>query len=74
MSTGHMDYAKKMDVILRLLGIRTRDPMTDNDPRVKKSASDYPGFMSMHGKMVGSNIHIALCSIFDVFKRLNPLL
>lgn len=54
--TGHMDYAKKMDVILRLLGIRTRDPMTDNDPRVKKSASDYPGFMSLHGKMESTGL------------------
>lgn len=54
-----MDYAKKMDVILRLLGIRTRDPMTDNDPRVKKSASDYPGFMSLHGKMVGNDMYFA---------------
>ncbi|KAG7173019.1 Transmembrane and coiled-coil domain-containing protein 4-like, partial [Homarus americanus] len=52
--TGHMDYAKKMGTILRLLGIRTRDPINELDPRVKKSASDYPGFMSMHGKMDAS--------------------
>ncbi|KAG0723291.1 Transmembrane and coiled-coil domain-containing protein 4 [Chionoecetes opilio] len=49
--TGHMDYAKKMDVILHLLGIRTRDPYNADDPRVKKSASDYPGFTSYHGKL-----------------------
>lgn len=48
---GHMDYAKKMDVILSLLGIRTRDPYNSDDPRVKKSASDYPGFSSYHGKV-----------------------
>lgn len=49
-----MDYAKKMDVILHLLGIRTRDPYNTDDPRVKKSASDYPGFTSYHGKVVRS--------------------
>lgn len=54
--TGHMDYANKMDVILRLLGIRTRDPINEQDPRVKKSASDYPGFMSMHGKMEATGL------------------
>ncbi|KAK8752663.1 hypothetical protein OTU49_006707, partial [Cherax quadricarinatus] len=54
--TGHMDYANKMDTILRLLGIRTRDPAIDLDPRIKKSASDYPGFMSMHGKMAVSQL------------------
>ncbi|KAK8395637.1 hypothetical protein O3P69_005623 [Scylla paramamosain] len=48
--TGHMDYAKKMDVILHLLGIRTRDPFNLDDPRVKKSASDYPGFSPYYGK------------------------
>lgn len=49
--TGHMDYAKKMDVILRLLGIKTRDPQNNDDPRVKKSASDYPGFSCYNGKV-----------------------
>lgn len=47
-----MDYAKKMDVILRLLGIKTRDPQNNDDPRVKKSASDYPGFSCYDGKVV----------------------
>lgn len=53
--SGHKDYANKMDIILRLLGIRTRDPVNKEDPRVKKSASDYPGFMSMHEKMVSKS-------------------
>ncbi|KAK7002161.1 Transmembrane and coiled-coil domain-containing protein 4, partial [Halocaridina rubra] len=53
---GHMDYAKKMDVILRLLGIRTRDPLYEQEPKVKKSASDYPGFVSMQGAKVSSGM------------------
>ncbi|CAL4076795.1 unnamed protein product, partial [Meganyctiphanes norvegica] len=47
---GHTDYASKMDLILRLLGIRTRD-VNREDSRVKKSASDYPGLMNRQGSM-----------------------
>lgn len=70
---GHMDYAKKMDVILRLLGIRTRDPVKDLDPRVKKSASDYPGFMSMHGKMEKPGIRTSTSDSFLLCGRDAPL-
>ncbi|XP_068249895.1 transmembrane and coiled-coil domain-containing protein 4-like [Palaemon carinicauda] len=71
--TGHMDYAKKMDVILRLLGIRTRDPINDLDPRVKKSASDYPGFMSMHGKMEKPSLRTSTSDSFLLCGRDAPL-
>ncbi|KAK3854970.1 hypothetical protein Pcinc_038594 [Petrolisthes cinctipes] len=54
--TGHMDYAKKMDMILRLLGIRTQDPIIKQGFRVKKSASDYPGFRSAENKLNASSL------------------
>lgn len=63
-SAGHMDYAKKMDLILRLLGIKTRDPQNTGDPRVKKSASDYPGFSSYDGKVVSRGCSSSFFFIF----------
>ncbi|XP_045624014.1 transmembrane and coiled-coil domain-containing protein 4 [Procambarus clarkii] len=71
--TGHMDYANKMDVILRLLGIRTRDPVNEEFLRMKKSASDYPSLKSMHGKMTVSELRTSTSDSTLVCGRDAPL-
>lgn len=58
-----MDYAKKMDMILRLLGIRIQDPIIKQESRVKKSASDYPGFRSAQNKLVRNFFFMAITTI-----------
>ncbi|KAG1651522.1 Transmembrane and coiled-coil domain-containing protein 4 [Nymphon striatum] len=39
--TGHMDYAQKMDLILKAVGVRTRDEVHDVDSHFKKSKTLY---------------------------------
>ena len=40
--TGHMDYANKLDMILKTLGIRTREPEEFSSSSMKKSATFEP--------------------------------
>lgn len=63
-----MDYAKKMDMILRLLGIRTQDPIINKESRVKKSASDYPGFRSAQDKLVRDSF---IPYLYSWYRKLN---
>lgn len=40
--SGHTDYVKKMDIILKAVGIETCDDVSDKDPSMRKSKSYAP--------------------------------
>ncbi|XP_076054281.1 transmembrane and coiled-coil domain-containing protein 4-like isoform X2 [Oratosquilla oratoria] len=49
---GHMDYANKMGIILRLLGLRTREVPKTPECGMRKSASDFPAIVASRAQAI----------------------
>jgi hypothetical protein len=55
---GHLDYAEKMDVILKYVGIRTKDEYR-RIVGVPKARADFPSFSSASGAERSSTSKVA---------------